>query len=86
MKIQNHPNHHPLCRQRKRSSRGAKAPGDRKAAYEERKRAREVEHEYDVGGSPTKRKMKKGGHSDAPKCTRPGCHKESWCWYSHTHL
>ena len=66
--------------------RGAKAPGDRKAAYEERKRAREVEHEYDVGGSPTKRKMKKGGHNDAPKCTRPGCHKESWCWYSHAHL
>ena len=66
--------------------RGAKASGDRKAAYEERKRAREVEHEYDVSGSPTKRKMKKGGHSDAPKCTRPGCHKESWCWYSHAHL
>ena len=66
--------------------RGAKAQGDRKAAYEERKRAREVEREYDVGGSPTKRKMKKGGHSDAPKCTRPGCHKESWCWYSHAHL
>ena len=66
--------------------RGAKAAGDRKVAYEERKRAREVEHEYDVGGTPTKRKAKKGGYSDAPKCTRSGCHKDSWCWYSHAHL
>ena len=66
--------------------RGAKAAGDRKVAYEERKRAREVEHEYDVGGTPTKRKAKKGGYSDAPKCTRSGCHKDSWCWYSHAPL
>jgi hypothetical protein len=66
--------------------RGGKTPADRAAAFQERKRAREVEHEYDVNGTPTKRQAKKGGYSDAPKCTRPGCHKESWCWYSHAHL
>ena len=66
--------------------RGGKTPADRAAAYQERKRAREVEHEYDVNGTPAKRQAKKGGHSDAPKCTRPGCHKDSWCWYSHAHL
>jgi hypothetical protein len=66
--------------------RGGKAQVDRAAAYQERKRAREVEHEYNVNGTPTKRQAKKGGYSDAPKCTRPGCHKDSWCWYSHAHL
>jgi hypothetical protein len=66
--------------------RGGKTPADRAAAYEERKRAREVEHEYNVNGTPTKRKAQRGGYSDAPKCTRPGCHKDSWCWYSHAHL
>jgi len=66
--------------------RGGKAQVDRAAAYQERKRAREVEHEYNVNGTPTKRQAQKGGYSDAPKCTRPGCHKDSWCWYSHAHL
>ena len=66
--------------------RGGKGPSDRAAAYEERKRAREVKHEYTVNGTSTKRKAQRGGYSDAPKCTRPGCHKDSWCWYSHAHL
>ena len=66
--------------------RGGKAPADRAAAYEERKRAREVEHEYDINGTSTKRKAKKGGYNDAPRCSRSGCQKDSWCWYSHAHL
>ena len=63
-----------------------KSAEEKKTAYEQRKRAREVEHEYQVGGVSTKRQAKKGGYDDAPKCSRSGCQKESWCWYSHAHL
>ena len=75
---------------RPRSGKGGGRPGKqpegRKASADRRKREREAEVEYDVGGSATKRKPKRGGYDDAPRCQQRNHFKDSWCAFSHAHL
>ena len=75
---------------RVRSGKGGgkpgKQPGGGKGAAERKKREREEEVEYDVGGTSTKRKPKRGGHDDAPRCQQRNHFKESWCAFSHAHM
>ena len=73
-----------------RSGKGGGKPGKqpegRKGAVERKKREREAEVEYDVGGTATKRKPKRGGYDDAPRCQQRNHFKESWCAFSHAHM
>ena len=75
---------------RVRSGKGGGKPGKqpegRKGAAERKKREREEEVEYDVGGTSTKRKPKRGGYDDAPRCQQRNHFKESWCAFSHAHM
>ena len=75
---------------RVRSGKGVGKPGKqpegRKGAAERKKREREEEVEYDVGGTSTKRKPKRGGYDDAPRCQQRNHFKESWCAFSHAHM
>ena len=58
----------------------------RRAADDRKKREREAEVEYEIGGAAVRRKSKKGGYDDAPRCTNGKHFKDSWCPYSHAHL
>ena len=62
------------------------ADDKRRAADERSRKRREYEAEYEVDGASVKRKAQKGGYDDAPRCTRRGCQKASWCAYSHAHM
>ena len=62
------------------------ADDKKRAADEKSRKRREYEAEYEVDGASVKRKAQKGGYDDAPKCTRAGCQKGSWCAYSHAHM
>jgi len=62
------------------------ADDKKRAADEKSRKRREYEAEYEVDGAPVKRKAQRGGYDDAPKCTRKGCQKASWCVYSHAHM
>ena len=78
-----------------RSGKGGGRPGKQSgkqsdarkgAAADRKKREREVEVEYAVNGTPTKRKPQRGGYDDAPRCQQRNHYKESWCAYSHAHM
>lgn len=75
---------------RQRPGKGGGKPGSpaggRKAAADRRKRERDAEVEYDVNGTPAKRKPKRGGYDDAPRCQQKNHFKDSWCAYSHAHM
>lgn len=58
----------------------------KRAADDRKKREREAEVEYEIGGAAVRRKSRKGGYDDAPKCTNGKHFKDSWCPYSHAHL